>query len=268
MACLHPITIATEWGPIQTQCKQCLNCRIAKQSALTAMCLLEDATASTGWFLTLTYREAPEKGEYRDMSLFLKRLRRHESYHYGNQTIRYLSVGEYGHKHGRFHFHSLIWNMNPNTVDSLTELWPHGFVKAGTVTPASVRYTARYTLKFETKGEESCHGWSKNPLLGTSGTRLIAARMRDDPKKRYDVPQPPSVISLQGKSYPLARTLRREFMREFLQDEKYDLPTNTLKHAAEYKLECIAGDPTRKEARRQHARNTFLETARFSYGEF
>ena len=72
------------------------------------------------------------------------------------KSIRYLGCGEYGHKTGRFHFHGLLFDgLTHLSQTCLTKLWPHGFVYIGTVTPASIRYTARYTLKFETKGKES-----------------------------------------------------------------------------------------------------------------
>lgn len=272
LACLHPITIRTKTGLASVGCKQCLNCRILRQSELTASCLLEDMMASSAHFLTLTYASAPERGGYEDLSKYLKRLHAKEMRLTGSRTIRYLGVGEYGHKHGRFHYHALIWNTPPAMVDLLTEQWPHGFVKVGTVTPASVRYTARYTLKFDTKGEEAVAGWSKKPALGASGIRAIAAKMRDDPKQRYHAMVSPSVaprlISIQGKSWPLKPVLGREFMREFWDDPHWEPSSSSVYADIKHNIDLILGDPVEKQRKAQHSRQMWLESAKLAYGQF
>lgn len=223
-----------------------------------------------GVFLTLTYANAPEIGDYADFQAFLKRLHRREEHHFGTRTIRYLSVGEYGHKTGRFHFHSLLWNTPPLLEEWLTGLWPHGFWKAGTVTPASVRYTARYTLKFAHKGQEAVAGWSKKPPLGGPGIRCVARRMADDPKGRYKVERnnPPRMIQLQGKSWPLSRTLRREFMREYLAEPDWEENSSACTAHLNYQINMRLGDPVAAQRKRQHDRAHFWEKARFSFGEF
>lgn len=241
MACSEPITIATKVGNIKVRCKQCLPCRIHKQSALTARCLLEEQHSSSGFFLTLTFREEPDAPDYKVFSRFLKRLRRHEQHHSGNQTIRFLGVGEHGHKHGRFHFHSLIFNSNTLTEDLLTKLWPHGFSHIGTVTPASIRYTARYTLKFDQKGEKAMAYWSKKPPLGSIGIRYLARVYRDDQRRKLK--QAPNIISIQGKSYPLDNCMRIEFMKTYTEDENYTLPSNALDAHNQYLEQMLLGDP-------------------------
>lgn len=268
MACSAPITMATPYGNITTRCKQCLNCRIMKQSALTLRCLLENQYGSSASFWTLTYKDAPETGDYMDFSKFLNRFRSWNRRR-GNKTpIRYLGVGEYGHKHGRFHYHALIWNaleLIPET--SLTRLWPHGFVYIGTVTPASIRYTARYTLKFETKGKESCAGWSRRPPLGSLGMKEVADYML---RNNYDLSEPPSTFAIDGRTYPLDNAMKIEFASVY---EPSWIETNentgqrTLRRSAvaammRHEIDLKLGDPLEKERKRQEDRNTFFETAR------
>lgn len=266
MACRSPITINTKYGPQQVRCKQCLNCRILRQSCLAFRCELEHSTWQSGFFLTLTYADAPEKGDYRHMDQFLKRLRERERYHNPTlPTIRYLSCGEYGSKTGRFHYHSLIWNISQKSVDSLTELWPHGFVQAGPIRKGGIQYVSRYTLKFHAKGKEACVGWSKSPPLGAHGIRALARSMRED--GRYKLPNGivPSVIEAatgKGSIGPLDQTMRREFMREWLADETYNLPNGGALPHLEYLHEKKFGDPVEAQRKHQEERNTFWETAR------
>lgn len=223
---------------------------------------MENTQATSGSFVTLTYANAPEVGDYRDFSLFMKRLRK-ESFPY-QPPIRYLAVGEYGAKLGRFHFHALIWNMNQCQEASLTELWRQGFVYTGTVTPASVRYTARYTLKFLEKGKEGMAHWSKRPALGSAYIRSQAAYMRDDPRQRYANVQVPTTVTLEGKTYPLDDTMRREFGREFYQDETWKPSDNSAASHLDYLVDMATGDPVASQRAAIEARNTFYETARFT----
>lgn len=262
MGCVSPITVKTKVGNVSVACKQCLNCRIHRQSSLVAAALLEDAVSFSGSFVTLTYANAPDRGDYRDISLFLKRLAEREFRLTGQRTTRYLSVGEYGAKSGRFHYHALLWNTPQKLLDSLIELWPHGFVCTGTVTPNSVRYTARYTLKFQAKGLEACAAWSKNPPLGSAGVRSIAAYMRDDPKGRYHCQMAPSTIQLQGRSYPLKPVLQREFMRELTRNNSFELPVSAAAAHLDHQLKLVVGDPVAAQRARQLERNTFWESAR------
>jgi len=260
-------------GPITTRCKQCLNCRIFKQSSLTLRCLLENRSALSAEFWTLTYKDAPETGDYEDFKKFLKRLRARNR-RAGNWTpLRYLGCGEYGHKSGRFHFHGLIWNGLKSIGETYpTELWPHGFVYIGTVTPASIRYTARYTLKFETKGQESCAGWSKRPPLGSHSMQKIAQRMLERGDK---LTEPPTTFKLEGKTYPLDNAMRIEFAQIFdptwisTNDKgvrRLNTTTNEAMHRS-YVTDKKLGDPIEAQRKHQEARNTFFETARLNNGK-
>lgn len=214
MPCLSPITVTSKLGTeFRVRCRQCLQCRIMKLSALSLRAELEFRMASSGEFWTLTYEHAPAKGSYQDFSSFLKRLRAQNA-RQGNQVpIRYLGVGEYGGRTGRFHFHGLIFNaLCPTPRQWLERLWPHGFVYIGTVTPSSIRYTARYTTKFETKGREACAGWSKRPALGDTGMRYVADAMR---RRGDNLPGPPLGFRIDGRSLPLDEAMRLSFWSQW-----------------------------------------------------
>lgn len=118
-------------------------------------------------FVTLTYNPAhlPAGGnlQYRDVQLFLKRLRKR----YGS-GIRYFLCGEYGEQRTRPHYHVCFFNFSPSdltplsrnklgqwlyTSEVLNELWSDdkgeslGFVSVGELTFESAAYTARYITK-------------------------------------------------------------------------------------------------------------------------
>lgn len=273
MACSVPIPTATQWGLIDVPCKQCLPCRISRQSELTGRCLLENSTAVHSAFWTLTYANPPAVGGYGDFQKFLKRLRK------ANEApIRYFGCGEYGSKSGRFHFHALIWNnvrlkewsspfrdgkvrLHPAWA---TRLWPHGYSYIGTVTPASIRYTARYTLKFFDQTAEPIAGWSKEPALGAAGMTFIIKRMLD---RGDTIDSLPTSISIEGKSYVLGRTMRELTAQVVEFYTGRDIRPSPLNAVHSFHEKRVLGDPLVDQARRIAERNTFWESARFSYGK-
>lgn len=71
-------------------------------------------------FVTLTYDEnhLPADGmvSKRELQLFLKRLRKNA----GWDTLRYMYCGEYGSRHGRPHYHLMLWNL-PTEYETLSD---------------------------------------------------------------------------------------------------------------------------------------------------
>ncbi len=266
MPCRAPITVDSPAGPIQVRCKQCLQCRIMKQSAVSLRAILEHQTTSSAYFLTLTYADAPETLDYNDFSLFMKRLRIWNSRNQKNtEPIRFLGVGEYGTKLGRPHFHALIYNSNPLPPETLTKLWQQGFVYTGTVTPASIRYTARYCLKFNDRGKESIATWSKRPPLGETGMRLMAAHMRDT---HGQIKQVPASLKMGKNQYFLDETMKTVFRHEY-EKTGLVLPGDSapLSHLR-YVTDMVLGDPIAKQRIASEDKAKFWETARFSNEQF
>lgn len=81
--------------------------------------------------------------DYRDVQLFLKRLRKKI-----NERIRVFTCGEYGCIHFRPHYHLLLWFNRETTLENLlqylTESWPFGIVDASLATSKCSSYVAKY----------------------------------------------------------------------------------------------------------------------------
>lgn len=144
-------------------------------------------------FITLSYDNAQLKNcsfDYTDFQKFIKRLRK-------KHDIRYMTSLEYGGKHGRLHFHSILFNYYPIRIDPRTQeevplkklkispsgyqlfrsdeiekLWPYGY---SSVAPANIEtayYIAKYALSDSTyvnsDGEILSDRLftSKNPAIG------------------------------------------------------------------------------------------------------
>lgn len=209
MACIHPISTAGPKGPILVACKQCLPCRIQKQRQLTLRCLLENQSGLSAQFLTLTFSDDPGIGSYKPFQMFMNRLRTWNTRQSNALPIRYLGCGEYGKRTGRFHYHALVWNSLEATSRTWQEqLWPLGFAHIGTVTPSSISYTVRYTLKFQEPGREPVQGWSKSPPLGGVTMRALGEKYRS---QGHVLQGPPSVLRMDGSTYPVDTAMQIEF---------------------------------------------------------
>lgn len=152
----------------------CIGCRADKAREWALRCMHENSLHRESCFLTLTYSEAnlPPHGSlrYRDVQLFLKRLRKLVSPH----KIRYYLCGEYGEEGGRPHYHLLVFGWKPHDQvawrkslsdvvcfesPTLRSLWKHGISTVGEVTMESAGYVARYVMQ-KLMGPDSRNGYA------------------------------------------------------------------------------------------------------------
>jgi len=130
----------------------------------------EQRSSYSSHFLTLTYADAPPDLVPKDLQDFKKRLRVFQDRKFdGLVPLRYYSVGEYGELFGRPHYHSIMFNMIPHTVEAVERIWGRGNVHVGTVTGASIGYVTAYSLnKYNSPGREKPFAnMSKRPGLGS-----------------------------------------------------------------------------------------------------
>lgn len=152
-------------------CGKCVGCRLAYSREWANRCLLEASQYEFNWFVTLTYdpEHLPPGGTLvkKELSDFIKRLRRHWEYAYGFQGIRFYACGEYGSQYMRPHYHVIFFNLPVNdlvfakrekghvtwTSKTVTDIWSRGIVTFNECNWHTCAYVARYMLK-KKKGVE------------------------------------------------------------------------------------------------------------------
>lgn len=148
---------------VEVPCGQCIGCRLERSRRWAVRIMHEAQLHQDNTFITLTYNDE-ELNKNKNKTLikkdhqnFIKKLRSD----YRNKKIRYFHCGEYGDKHKRPHYHSIIFGLefedkklwktvNGNklyTSEKLEKLWGKGFTIIGAVTFESAAYVARYITK-------------------------------------------------------------------------------------------------------------------------
>lgn len=146
--------------PMEVPCGQCVGCRLERSRQWAMRCMHEAQVHENNCFITLTYDNenlpADKSLKLEDFQKFMKRLRKK----YGPE-IRFYHCGEYGDKHGRPHYHAILfnhdfsdrthWSTNngyPLYISAeLQHLWPYGYSSVADVTFDSAAYVARYVMK-------------------------------------------------------------------------------------------------------------------------
>lgn len=108
-------------------CGHCPLCVKARHDAYVVRATLESQLYDCPpYFFTLTYNEThcPKDKElnYRDVQLWLKRLRKHCSSTHLPTDFRVMVAGEYGSRRGRPHWHVIMWN-NPYRTDERNQFY-------------------------------------------------------------------------------------------------------------------------------------------------
>lgn len=151
-------------------------------------CVLEASMWSENYFITLTYDEEhkpytdemeddeghiycdPGDGSWngylqpRDLTLFMKKLRKYWKKEFDHDNIRFFACGEYGEKYSRPHYHILMFNLpipaewlhldhiNKKgsacyTCPTIEKIWGNGIVCVNEFCWSAAAYTARYVTK-------------------------------------------------------------------------------------------------------------------------
>jgi len=145
-------------GVINVPCGRCYECRRTYINGWVYRITNEFKAKTTrrAWFVTLTYSDDSLyddsnglitcDGElslnYKHHQDYMKRLRK--SYGNGKSNIKYFTVGEYGDRTGRPHFHSIIFNADQQNI---LDAWGYGNVHFGEVNEATITYTMKYAMK-------------------------------------------------------------------------------------------------------------------------
>lgn len=141
MPCFHPIVL----DELIVPCSRCVGCIQARRDAWTFRLMEQDKVSLTSQFLTFTYDEDSVpfnahghilvRKHFQD---FMKRLR-----HIEPHKLKYYTVGEYGDKFERPHYHSILFD-SVREIEEITEKWEKGNVFKGNVSLSSIHYVTGY----------------------------------------------------------------------------------------------------------------------------
>lgn len=233
--CVSPVYLPDEREHVP--CGVCLFCLQNKRQDWQFRLENEMKYAESAHFITLTYDEEhlplmvdTETGEFeptlrkKDTQDFMKRLRKNNLNRFikvqkkifatrkeANEEmapIRYYTVGEYGGKGGRPHYHSIMFNLQPRMEDKLLEIWQKGHVDVGTVTPQSVAYVCGYSInKFYHKGITA------KPFATMSTKPALGYRYLDN--KKFHVQNETNKVRINGRLQRLPRYYKEKFFSDY-----------------------------------------------------
>jgi len=172
--CVNP---QTNQSGYTYKCGRCSQCHTSYLQHWTFR-LQREMAGKPALFLTLTYdyfNIPMYKGKFtlrkKDYQDWLKRLRKALPY----RNIKYLICGEYGSENNRPHYHAIIIDVSLNDVKIINETWGKGLVHFGSVSPASIAYTLKYSVKGSLNsfkggiGENDEWDWRQaRPFIGMS----------------------------------------------------------------------------------------------------
>lgn len=215
VSCIHPILIKVPNGDreqaITVGCGHCISCKMKRTREWTLRLIMESRCwpSDSIAFVTLTYDNdnLPLVGVgdlkqptlvHRDIQLFFKRLRRRLKY-----NIKMFTVGEYGLRTGRSHYHSVLYGISPRDWHFINECWNHGFVLVKSFYNETAGYVAGYIQK-KLFGKSE-YGLAKPPYLACSqhlGEQYFWDNAEDICKKGY--------IMIKNYKYPIPRIFARK----------------------------------------------------------
>lgn len=161
---IYPSKAATEKIPID--CGKCPYCKKRRVNGWVFRLLEEDKISSSSYFVTLTYdtRYVPITSngymglKKKDFQNFVKRLRKKQYKDGHDSKIKYYACGEYGTINRRPHYHAIMFNVEDKeyikhaweVINNKGERELQGKIDIGTVSGASIAYTAKYIDKDKT----------------------------------------------------------------------------------------------------------------------
>lgn len=188
-----PKSFDPQYATFQLPCGKCINCRLEYSRQWAIRCMHEASCHKQNAFVTLTYASLDANAgrlNYRDVQLFFKKMREKRRRELIKKigpaswselsnsekksklkeiSLIHMTVGEYGTKTKRPHWHVILFNYWPDDArrvrtgkgghpvfnsQELTEMWGHGHTEIGTVTSESAAYVARYSAKDLVHGDD------------------------------------------------------------------------------------------------------------------
>lgn len=136
-------------------CGKCIPCRIKRKMEWVTRVTLEADKHDLKAYVTLTldddnlmYGGTDQPTLYpKDLTDFIKRLRRKYEYNGFDTKIRYFACGEYGDESKRPHYHLILLGIGENHADIIRSCWNKGIVDIKPVKKGAIEYVAGYCVK-------------------------------------------------------------------------------------------------------------------------
>jgi hypothetical protein len=197
----------------------------------TGRILIESWAHEFSSFWTLTYKDAPYSLEPSHLKSFHEKIKKRIL----PRRQRYFSVGEYGDKSGRAHFHCILFGVGAHERSLVEKCWTdeegrsRGFVYSSELDKNRAAYCAGYVIKKLThpKDDRLSEGqlpefcrMSLRPGIGAKAVPLLANAI-DGPGIVEACEDVPRGIRIGGKLYPLGKYLRSKLRDEIGFTEEY-----------------------------------------------
>lgn len=225
-------------------CRKCSECLNARSKELAIQSTMESRSCQDSCVLILTYANEHLGDNVLNIdhvTSFRKRLRRYVDYHYGKK-LKFLTVGEYGDKKGRMHWHMIVFGWKPSEAEGLktyfggkfgnqprkistklNDLWGKGYVDVDVATPGNIFYVSRYVQKKFVKGADLDSGLKderEKKEIKTSSRGLGLKYFFDNLPTLLRTQR----VSLNGFSYTIPRSYRDLLRKLLSRSEDYDTP--------------------------------------------
>ena len=250
---------------MEVPCGRCLPCLSKKKHEWQHRIEKELLKSNTAYFVGITYdpENIPikkivqadsiwgykpiESLKKKDLQLFIKRIRKAQedlgrklskikhkesakeriTAWNNRKSIRYYGIGEYGGKTSRPHYHLLLFNVLPEIIERLADIWNMGIIDVGDVEPDSISYCLKYMVKPDWWEAVEEHQEARIIVYkAVSGRQFMEGEEVTKYKAEYLIEPPFSVMSRGGqtkdgkKTFGIGHDWIEENKRDFEREDK------------------------------------------------
>lgn len=208
---------------IPVSCGKCVECKQKRVNDWVFRLSVEAERSRSAFFVTLTYSNENLTKTKRNLSTLVKKdfqdyMKRLRKLNKGTH-LKYYAVGEYGSKTKRPHYHLILFNAKPSTIEKAWKLNNKliGHVHIGNVNKNSIAYTAKYIDK------ECFIGYSVNDnrekqfstMSKRMGDNFLTSQM-----EKYIKTNLPLAVKKYGRNYSIPRYYIKKALTEEEQEQR------------------------------------------------